>query len=1785
MKKVLLSLITILICNFAFSQVFSTKGTDFWFGFMKNYLSPTPTVYISSDVATSGTISIPGQGFTQNYTVAANSTTSIVLPVGSAQVTTNQTIESKAVHVVANDPVTVYALNYESHSSDASIVLPTTTLGIEYYTVNVTPSIGTGSSTATPTQFMVVGTQNGSQIEITPSVATDGGNAAGVPFTITLNQGETYQVKATGGDLTGTYIRSLGGCEKFAVFTGAECTNVGGCPYCDHLYEQLYPVSTWGMNYATSPYQTRSADIYRIVASQNGTNVTINGGAPITLNAGAYNQQTLSPASFIQADKPIMVMQYSRGGDCDGANADPFIINLSPVEQTLDNITFNAFNSSVISSYFVNIISKTSTKNLVTLDGAPIGGFFSTIPSNPTYSHARRPITTGNHTIAADSGVVAYVYGYGSYESYGYVAGASLNNLGVSYNIDAQGVNYTFNSIPNAEICSNSTIDFNGEIGPFTVNSWSWDFGDGTTATGQNPSHSYTADGTYTITLTADIANLCGSETVVLTQTITIQNIPPPTTVTPSPTYMCPGDAVTLGVSTSSGAATHLWSTGATTTSVSVSPTVDETFDVTTSWYGCTQLDTVQVIVRDPGTVPSCNVIYVSTTGTSADPGTQASPTDLLTALSMSSCNGAIIRMATGTYNFDNPINTISSFTTIEGGFDQGAGWQKTSLAGATTINRTTANIEGSGGTERLVAIYGNGIHDFRLQDLTITTDNAPTATTYGISTYGMHLTGAYNYELVRTQVLPGAASAGYSGTPGTDGLDGSDGVNGQKGDDDKQAKNGGGGNGGNGGGATNAGNGGAGGSKYASNGTAGGAPVGRNGGGGGGGASGGGEDRDGGTGGSGGSGNAGGGAGQESGCNSQGSTCNASLSGDDAPQGVVAAGTDGTNGSAGSTGTIVTGFWQAGGQGGNGTDGTGGEGGGGGGGGAGEGGLGCTDGHGSGGGGGGGGGQGGAGGEGGYGGGSSYGLYLLNNGINGNIINGTVTAGTAGAGGNGGNGGTGGAGGNGAIGGTVTSDGEVGCGGSGADGAAGGDGGDGGDGQPGQSIDIHLDGGTALATSDASFDLAAQPVINVDNVTCTNTSTDFTSGSSATWDVGNGSTPATGTGTTFTSSYTTTGFKDIEFGTDTYTGFVNILVSGTGLTPVIGTSATLYGTDYHVCVGESADFYAVSNGINYTYYWDFDNATTPNTVTTMNDTLLGAVFNTPGTYNITLQIETPCCGLSATTANITLVVDDIPAPAIAANPGTDVCFGESTDLTASGGTDYLWDDGTTTATNTVTPIDTTIYSVTVSNFECTNTTDITVNPILIEVFVSGADQICSGDFADLTANGSTGATYQWSGGSTATTDMISVNPLTDTWYFVEADLNGCTNEDSILVQVTGVSAQVTASTQTVCIGDSAMLTVQGGSYYTWSTGETNDTIWVHPTSTTTYDVTVVWDSIGTIACNTSDQAFITVNAYPVPSISNVSADTMTCTFDQVTLTASGGTSILWSTGETTSSITPTILGDTTFIVNSVSTDGCLSISDTIFITTLPGIDDLTLTTTDATCIGFTDGAIQSNAVGGVTPLTYLWSNGETTPDITGLGVGNYDLTVTAANGCETTVSASILQGDTVIAAMAATPDSGLYPLDVTFTNNSEGAVSYEWDFNNGMTSTDVTPTTIPFDTGGVYTVTLVATNADGCTDTATYEINVVGEAVVIIPNIFTPNGDGSNDLFTITAKFIDEYEMAIFNRWGNLIAKADWLTSGWDGRTEAGVEASPGVYYYVIKAKGFDGQELEFKGHFTLKR
>lgn len=534
--------------------------------------------------------------------------------------------------------------------------------------------------------------------------------------------------------------------------------------------------------------------------------------------------------------------------------------------------------------------------------------------------------------------------------------------------------------------------------------------------------------------------------------------------------------------------------------------------------------------------------LYVTTTGVGN--GTKGNPTNLIAALSAAT-PGTVIKIATGTYNINNAIYLVSDVT-LEGGFQAGAAWVKTSVPGATIINRTTSNPEGVANQQRLVAIYGINVSNFRLQDIRITTSNGNVS---GESTYGIHLTNCSNYQIIRTQVLPGNAASGSVGMPGAGSLNGSPGVFGMNGRPDNNLSSVPGGNGGNGAGPGGAG--GAGGvvssGVNTGNGTNGVTSANaRAGGGGGGGGAGGRENFDtrGGAGGNGGGVN---GGAIQTGGGIGGAWGNPGQAGVNGMAGI--SGTAGTVGATGAAGSHIGGFYVPGTQGATGGDGTGGKGGTGGGGGGGQSCTFCIEGTGNGGGGGGGGGQGGVGGTGGRGGGSSYGIYLLTNGANGIINQSSVLAGVAGAGGNGGTGGNGGAGGMGGSGGTFGTT-EVGRGGNGGAGGSGGSGGNGGGGSPGQSINVYLASGTALALNSSVFNLAAQPVITVEDKDATGISINFTHVSgSTTWDFGVGSTPQNPVGTNVATSFSTMGRKDIVAGTNTYLGFGNINKSAaTGL-------------------------------------------------------------------------------------------------------------------------------------------------------------------------------------------------------------------------------------------------------------------------------------------------------------------------------------------------------------------------------------------------------------------------------------------------------------------------------------------------------------------------------------------------------------------------------------------------------------------------------------------------------------
>ena len=529
-KLVVVGLLLFLSTTRAFGQNVSTEGTDFWLGFMPHMTlnNLELSIFISAKDTVNGSIFIPGNP-EQKFTISPNSTTEIVIsPSDWADVVHSRenAVRSKGIHIVTDNRVSVYELNKRNvFSADATIVLPTVSLGKEYYAVTHTDSIFTAPNgntyTSYPASFLVVGVVDNTQIEITPTKDLIGGQPGGVPFTITLNQGQTYLVQSL-TDITGTRLATLNGstgdCSNFAVFSGCERTYVGKCGAGqDHLIQQMYPTKAWGKDFIFVPYQQRrGGDLIKIVASEDATTVNISGEPPVILNDGDSYQGVIDGVRTITSDQPISVTQFSKSADCDGALGDPFMIALSPNQQLLNKITFSAF--PVFSpndfTYYVDIISPTAGVNGMILDGTNIGPQFNVVPGNPAFSYAQIvDLDTGNHLMQSDSGFIAYVYGFGTgsnaFESFGYATGASLNNINFSISSIDSGQFIIENT---SDLCFGNEIDFSSNLDT-TFKIFAWDMGDGTTYTTSDVEHTYTASGEYNVTLIASTSSGdCGSQ-------------------------------------------------------------------------------------------------------------------------------------------------------------------------------------------------------------------------------------------------------------------------------------------------------------------------------------------------------------------------------------------------------------------------------------------------------------------------------------------------------------------------------------------------------------------------------------------------------------------------------------------------------------------------------------------------------------------------------------------------------------------------------------------------------------------------------------------------------------------------------------------------------------------------------------------------------------------------------------------------------------------------------------------------------------------------------------------------------------------------------------------------------------------------------------------------------------------------------------------------------------------------------------------------------------------------
>jgi len=270
--------------------------------------------------------------------------------------------EDKGIHLISTNPVNVYALNYRTRSSDVAVIYPKESLGKDYFAMCYTPNPTGGKETNS--EFLIVATEDATQVKITPSVKTHLDKPAKSEFSIMLNKGESYQVQSMNtnvsgqGDLTGSFVSSN---KPISFFSGSKATGIPSTGSYDHLYEQIPPTSTWGKEFYVVPLMLRIKDTYRVLAAEDGTIVKIEGtNTTKTLGKGEFYEFELANACRIISNRKILLAQFCQSQAADESNGvgDPFMIIISPVVQQINDVTFVAYESSLIKDkFYVNIIA------------------------------------------------------------------------------------------------------------------------------------------------------------------------------------------------------------------------------------------------------------------------------------------------------------------------------------------------------------------------------------------------------------------------------------------------------------------------------------------------------------------------------------------------------------------------------------------------------------------------------------------------------------------------------------------------------------------------------------------------------------------------------------------------------------------------------------------------------------------------------------------------------------------------------------------------------------------------------------------------------------------------------------------------------------------------------------------------------------------------------------------------------------------------------------------------------------------------------------------------------------------------------------------------------------------------------------------------------------------------------------------------------------------------------------------------------------------------------------
>ena len=655
----------------------------------------------------------------------------------------------------------------------------------------------------------------------------------------------------------------------------------------------------------------------------------------------------------------------------------------------------------------------------------------------------------------------------------------------------------------------------------------------------------------------------------------------------------------------------------------------------------------------------------------------------------------------------------------------------------------------------------------------------------------------------------------------------------------------------------------------------------------------------------------------------------------------------------------------------------------------------------------------------------------------------------------------------------------------------------------------------------------------------------------------------------------------------------------------VVTTNTTIPTTTASVsgiltCSTLSVDLNSSLSGMNYT--WTAPSSGFISSVNTQSTSVTG-------TGNYTLSVLNPANGCSYTTTISVTQNTTSPVGLSAGINQTLTCPSNSLTLNGSITTPtnaaILWTGPSVSgSTNSFT---TTVNGAGVYTLTATDPVNSCSVAATVEVFPNAGAPIatitstalvidCNNSIqsATVTSVPNTDVTYSWNNtpSSLSTDGSIATFTNANTYICnVTNTLSNCSTPVQVVVTTnTTIPTIAITPTQTLtCANPSVAITVttspNTGLTYAWNgtllSGQGTGLITVNQAGT--YSVTITNTANG--CSNTANTQVDADTNVPTATITASSINNIiTCSNQvvslQVNVSPVANYTYTWSNASNSNTINVNSAGVYSVTAINPST-GCFAVAF-YTVTSNTVLPDVITSNTIIPCNTNTITVIASST----SAVTYSWTStngtllGNGTSGVIVGSTGDYIVTVTDINnGCINTASASVTQ-TTINASFTANPLSGTAPLLVDFTNTSNNPLgtTYSWNFgdSNSATTTNANNT---YTSTGVFVVSLTATDPSGlCTATSTINIEVIDNSLIEVPNVFTPNGDGVNDAFSIKTKGIKEINCDIFDRWGLKVYTITSIKDTWDG-----INQSAGTYFYIINAKGYDGKEFKQQGFISL--